>query len=78
MHVHKIPIPLVDNLTPSTPLHYYTEFYAHAFGSKDTEKVRITYKGNSQYAPFSETVTVNLSDERNETQVVIQEGITIR
>ena len=54
------------------------EFYAHAFGSKDTEKVRITYKGNSQYAPFSETVTVNLSDERIETQVVIQEGITIR
>lgn len=54
------------------------EFYAHAFGSKDTEKVRITYKGNSQYAPFSETVTVNLSDERIETQMVIQEGITIQ
>ena len=54
------------------------EFYAHAFGSKDTEKVRITYKGNSQYAPFSETATVNISDERIETQVVIQEGITIQ
>lgn len=54
------------------------EFYAHAFGSKDTEKVRISYKGNSQYAPISNTTTVNLSDEGIDTQIVIQEGITIQ
>lgn len=58
------------------------EVYAHAFGKNDTEKIRISYKGNSQgnsqYAPVSNTTTVTLSDERLETKVIIPEGITVQ
>lgn len=52
--------------------------FAHEFGNNDTEKIRISYKGNSQYAPLEAETTVSISDERIETQVVIQEGITIQ
>ena len=50
----------------------------NSFEGKSTETIRVSYKGNSQYWPLKAETTVNISDERIETQVVIQEGITIQ
>lgn len=49
----------------------------HAFG-KDTEKIRITYNGTKKYPSVTKEFTINLVDNREETTLTVNEGITIK
>lgn len=49
----------------------------HAFG-KDTETIRITYKGTDKYPSVTKEFTIKLVDNREETTLTVNEGIKIK
>ena len=55
------------------------EFTLHAFGDKGTtEQVRIAFAGNARYPGVSAEFTVDLTDPREEVNMVIDKGYTVK
>ena len=58
------------NYIPATEL-------PHAFGAESVELVRVSYAGNDKYPQVSATTQVTLKDNRLETQVNLNEGVSV-
>lgn len=59
---------------------YQPEWYEptlHEFG-KNTEKIRITYKGTDKYPSMQKTATITLKDLREKTTLSINDGIMMK
>ena len=49
----------------------------HAFGTQNTESVRVSFAGNDKYPALSAETTVAMIDQRIPTSIVLNEGIKV-
>lgn len=54
-----------------------TESLPHAFGTQSTERVRVSYAGNDKFRAMSAETTVALIDMRIETEILLNDNVTV-